>query len=62
VFHSDAPRCGPDPDGVEGQQAPLVPGVPPAVEQLVNGVLPNGLPENAPALPIFGPIPTGGDR
>jgi hypothetical protein len=36
--------------------------VPPAVEQLVNGVLPNGLPENAPALPIFGPIPTGGDR
>ncbi|GAA2886881.1 MCE family protein [Pseudonocardia halophobica] len=62
VFKSDAPRCGADPDGVEGQQAPLVPGVPPAVDQLVNGVLPNGLPEDAPALPIFGTLPTGGDR
>ncbi|MFR9804197.1 MCE family protein [Pseudonocardia sp. RS010] len=62
VFKSDAPRCGADPDGVEGRQAPLVPGVPPAVDQLVDGVLPDGLPETAPALPLFGPMPIGGGR
>lgn len=57
VFKSDSPRCGPDPDGVQGQSPPLVPGVPPALQQLANGLVPPG----APDLPIFAPL-TGGNR
>jgi phospholipid/cholesterol/gamma-HCH transport system substrate-binding protein len=57
VFKADAPRCGPDPDGVEGQPSPLLPSVPPALQQLANGLAPAG----APDLPIFAPL-TGGTR
>ncbi|MCE3552558.1 MCE family protein [Pseudonocardia sp. RS11V-5] len=62
VFHSDAQRCGADPDGRPDQLgtpkgAPL-----PGVDQLAGGVLPNGAPENAPSLPIFDTRTTGGDR
>ncbi|MCE0762567.1 MCE family protein [Pseudonocardia kujensis] len=62
AFKSGAGRCGADPDGQPDQLgtpkgAPL-----PGVDQLVNGVLPNGVPENAPALPIFDTRTTGGDH
>ncbi|GAA1878524.1 MCE family protein [Pseudonocardia ailaonensis] len=51
----DAPRCGPDPDGVQGQPSPLLPGIPPALKAVTNA------PAGAPALPIFAPL-TGGNR
>jgi phospholipid/cholesterol/gamma-HCH transport system substrate-binding protein len=57
VFQADAPRCGPDPDGVAGQPSPLLPSPPPGVEQLVSGQVPAG----APDLPLFGTLPTGGN-
>ena len=56
LFKADAPRCGADPDGVQGQPSPLLPSVPPALQQLANGVVPPG----APDLPIFAPL--GGTR
>jgi phospholipid/cholesterol/gamma-HCH transport system substrate-binding protein len=54
-----APRCGADPDGVDGQSATLAQQLqpPPAVQQVVNGLVPAG----APDLPIFAPL-TGGSR
>ncbi|GAA4547873.1 MCE family protein [Pseudonocardia xishanensis] len=57
LVKADAPRCGPDPDGVQGQSSPLLPGVPPGLQQLANGLVPPG----APDLPIFAPL-TGGSR
>jgi phospholipid/cholesterol/gamma-HCH transport system substrate-binding protein len=57
VFRSDAPRCGPNPDGVDGQPSPLLPSPPPGVGQLVSGQVPEG----APDLPLFGTLPTGGN-
>ncbi|HEV7471675.1 MAG TPA: MCE family protein [Pseudonocardia sp.] len=57
VFQADAPRCGPNPDGVEGQSSPLLPSLPPGVDQLVSGQAPAG----APDLPLFGSLPTGGN-
>ncbi|WP_181780559.1 MCE family protein [Pseudonocardia pini] len=56
LLKADAPRCGSDPDGVQGQSSPLLPSAPPALPQLANGLVPPG----APDLPIF--APPGGSR
>lgn len=50
LFKSDAPRCGADPSGSQGQSPPLLPGLP-AVP-----ALPTSLPQPslAPALPLLG--------
>jgi phospholipid/cholesterol/gamma-HCH transport system substrate-binding protein len=58
LFKSDAPRCGPDPDGTQGRSSPPLPGTPPALK--ASGLVP----DNAPALPIFAPLgyPGGGGR
>jgi phospholipid/cholesterol/gamma-HCH transport system substrate-binding protein len=61
IWQSDAPRCGTDPDGVDGQPSPLLPAPPPALEQLVSGRNPLQPPAGAPALPLFGDLGTGGN-
>ncbi|WP_214369378.1 MCE family protein [Pseudonocardia sp. H11422] len=57
VFSSDDPRCGPNPDGVEGQPRPLLPGVPPIppVQQ------PVPVPPSAPNVPGLPALPAGGN-